>query len=281
MGCAAAWTTQMFPEENKGIQQKKTYFAPQIKPFLEKVCSGSSSSSRQSKTNNEQQTTMYVARLVRGEADGKYVWRGRFARGGAGGLWRGRMWRCRMWRCRMRRCRWAWRSRLELCVARPVPREWPSTTRTMENKRFFTRKQKFRKVSFREENKSFPPGLSVWRKTNKKLFFKKVCFWKEYKRFLKRFVSTRKTNSGPTSLKQKFAGKQTNKTTWKKVCFQSFQTLCGQVCFEFWVFNKLLLKRFVLGPETLVLYWKPLFSSGNVCFLHAAAFPTRASSWKP
>jgi hypothetical protein len=103
----------------------------------------------------------------------------------------------------------------------------------MENKRFFTRKQKFRKVSFREENKSFPPGLSVWRKTNKKMFFKKVCFWKENKRFLKRFVSTRKTNSGPTSLKQKFAGKQTNKNTWKKVCFQSFQTLCGQVCFEF------------------------------------------------
>jgi hypothetical protein len=42
-----------------------------------------------------------------------------------------------------------------------------------------------------------------------------------------------------------------------------------------------LLKRIVLVPETLVLYWKPLFSSGNVCFLHAAAFPTRASSWKP
>ena len=39
--------------------------------------------------------------------------------------------------------------------------------------------RKLRKVSFREENKSFPPGLSVWRKTNKKLFFKKVCFWKE------------------------------------------------------------------------------------------------------
>ena len=327
------------PNVSRGKQRysaKKTYFATQIKPFLEKVCSGSgSSSSRQSKTNNEQQTTMCVARLVRGEADGKYVWRGRFARGeagcgDAGGVWRGRMRRGRMrrcrwtvarpdvampdvalpdaampvgvakplgvvcgeagservtqhdkWRCRMRRCRWAWRSRLELCVARPVPREWPSTTRTMENKRFFTRKQKFRKVSFPEENKSFPPGLSVWRKTNKKLFFKKVCFWKENKRFLKRFVSTRKTNSGPTSLKQKFAGKQTNKTTWKKVCFQGFQTLCGQVCFEFWVFNKLLLKRFVLGPETLVLYWKPLFSWGNVCFLHAAAFPTRASSWKP
>ena len=195
---------------------------PKSNLFLEKVCSGSgSNSSRQSKTNNEQQTTMCVARLVRGEADGKYVWRGRFARGeagcgdagggGAGGLWRGRtvarpdvarpdvalpdaampvgvakplgvvcgearpdvampdaarpaaapvdcgeagcgdagcgaagcgdaggrgeaawscvwrwrgrMWRCRMWRCRMRRCRWAWRSRLELCVARPVPRE--------------------------------------------------------------------------------------------------------------------------------------------------------------
>ena len=153
--------------------------------------------------------------LLRGEANGKYVWRGRFARGGAGGLWR-----CRMWRCRMRRCRWAWRSRLELCVARPVPREWPSTTRTMEKKRFFTRKQKFRKVSFREENKSFPPGLSVWRKTNKKLFFKKVCFWKENKRFLKRFISTRKTNSGPTSLKQKFAGKQTNKNTWKNKSLQ-------------------------------------------------------------
>ena len=41
--------------------------------------------------------------------------------------------------------------------------------------------RKLRKVSFREENKSFPPGLSVWRKTNKKLFFKKVCFWKEKK----------------------------------------------------------------------------------------------------
>ena len=118
----------LLPERPKRFQRKtkvfskKTHVATQIKPFLEKVCSGSSSSSssRQSKTNNEQQTTMCVARLVRGEADGKYLWRGRFARGGAGGLWRGRMWRGRMWRCRMRRCRWAWRSRLELCVAEAV-----------------------------------------------------------------------------------------------------------------------------------------------------------------
>ena len=105
-------------------------------------------------------------------------------------------------------------------------------------------------------------------KNKQKTVFQKGLFLEGKKRFLKRFVSTRKTNSGPTSLKQKFAGKQTNKTTWKKVCFQGFQTLCGQVCFEFLGFLQTFTEKVSFGSrnfsfvlKTFVFLWKRLFPS--------------------